>query len=76
MDDGSEETADGAPPGGNVIKLFSSLLMMRTNKLECLYLAITFQSCLTFSGNTRTLPKKEVSERCSNWLGSGLALKF
>jgi hypothetical protein len=29
-------------PGVNLIKLFSSLQMMRPNKLECLYLAITF----------------------------------
>jgi hypothetical protein len=44
--------------------------------LECLYLAITFQSRLTFAGNTRSLLKKEASEMCSNWVGSGLALKF
>jgi hypothetical protein len=46
-------------PGVNVIKLFSSLLTMRPIKLECLYLAITIQSSLTFAGNTRSLPKKE-----------------
>ncbi len=46
----------------------------RLNKLECLYLAITFQSSLTFAGNTRSLPKKEASESSSNWVGSGLAL--
>ncbi len=63
-------------PGANVIKLFSSLLMMRPNKLEYLYVAITFQSGLTFAGNTRSLPKKEASERCSNWVSSGLAVKF
>jgi hypothetical protein len=64
-------------PGVNVIKLFPSLLMMRPNKLECLYLAITFfLSSLTFAGNTRSLPKTEASERCSNWVGSGLDLKF
>ncbi len=57
-------------------KTFSSLLMMKPNKLECLYLAIIFQSSLTFAGNTRSLPKKEASERCSNWDPSGLALKF
>jgi hypothetical protein len=45
---------------------FPSLPMTRPNKLECLYLAITFQSSLTFAGNTRSLPKKEASERCSN----------
>jgi hypothetical protein len=50
--------------------------MNRPNKLECLYLAITFQSSLTFVGSTRSLPKKEASERPSNWVGSGLALKF
>jgi len=50
--------------------------MMRPNKLECLYLAITFQSNLKFAGNIRNLPKKEASERSSNWVGSGLALKF
>ncbi len=31
---------------------------------------------VTFAGNTRSLPKKEASERSSNWVGSGLALKF
>ncbi len=46
------------------------------NKLECLYLAIIFQSSLTFAGNTRSLPKKEAPDRCSNWVGPGLALKF
>jgi hypothetical protein len=63
-------------PGVNVIKLFSSLLTMRPNKLERLYLAITFQSNLTFAGSTKSFPKKEASERSSNWVGSGLALKF
>ncbi len=52
---------------------FPLLVMMRPNKLECLYLEVT---SLTFAGNTRSLPKKEASERCSNWVGSGLALKF
>ncbi len=33
--------------------------MTRPNKLEYLYLAITFQSSLTFAGNTRSSPKKE-----------------
>ena len=50
--------------------------MTRPNKLECLYLAITFQSSLTFAGNNRSLPKKEASERSSNWVCSGLTLKF
>jgi hypothetical protein len=63
-------------PGVNVKKLVSSLLTTRPNKLECLYLAITFQSSVTFAGNTRSLPKKEASERRSNWVGSGPALKF
>ncbi len=63
-------------PGVNVIKLFPSLLTMSPNKLECLYLAITSQSSLTFAGNTRSLPKKDASEKCSNCVGSGLALKF
>ncbi len=43
----------------------------RPNKLECLYLAITFQSSLTF-GNTRSLPKKEASN--SPPIGYPLAL--
>jgi hypothetical protein len=55
---------------------FSSLLTTRPSTLECLYLAITFQSSLTFAGNTRSLPKKEASESSSNWVCSGLALKF
>ncbi len=63
-------------PGVNVITLFSSFQMTRPNKLECLYLVITFQSSLTFAGNAMNLPKKVASERCSNWVGSGLALKF
>jgi hypothetical protein len=62
--------------GVNVIKLFSSLLMMRPNKLECLHLAKTFQSSLTFAGNTRSLPEKEASERHSNWVSSVFALKL
>jgi hypothetical protein len=45
---------------------FSLLSMMRPNKLECLYLANTFQFSLTFAGNTRSLPKKEAFERSSN----------
>jgi hypothetical protein len=62
--------------GGNLINFLPSSLLMRPNKLECLYMAITFQSNLTFGGNTMSLPKKEASGRCSNWAGSGLALKF
>ncbi len=62
--------------GVNVINFFPSLLTKRPNKLKCLYLAITFQSSLTFTGNTRSLPKKEASERQSYWVGSGLALKL
>ncbi len=67
---------DELPPGVNVIKLFSSLLMTRPNKLECLHLAKTSHSSLTFAGNTRSLPKKEASERRSNWVDSGFALKL
>ncbi len=63
-------------PGVNVLNFFPSLLMMRPTKLKCLYLAISFQSSLTFAGNTRSLPKKEAYESSSNWVGSGLALKF
>jgi hypothetical protein len=44
--------------GDNVGKLFSSSLTTRPNKLECLYLAITFQSSLTFAGSIRSLSKK------------------
>ncbi len=58
---------------GNFI---SSLLMTKPNKLECGYLANTFQLNRTFAGSTRSLPKKEASERSSDWVGSGLALKF
>ncbi len=61
-------------PGVNVIKFL--LLTMRPNKLECLYLAISIQSSLTFAGNTGSLPKKEASERPFNCVCSGLALKF
>ncbi len=50
--------------------------MTRPNKLECLYLAITFQSSQTFAVNTRSLPKKEASERPANWVCSGLAVNF
>jgi hypothetical protein len=57
-------------------RLTTLLLMPRPNKLECLYLSITFQSSLTFAGNIRSLPKKEASERRYNWFGSVFALKF
>ncbi len=46
-------------PGVNVIKLFSSSLPLRPIKLDHFYLAINFQSSLTFAGNTRSLPKRE-----------------
>ncbi len=35
----------------------------KSNELGCLYFAITFQSSLTFAGNTKCLPTKEASER-------------
>jgi hypothetical protein len=41
------------------VKPFSSLLMTRQNNLECLYLAITFQSSLTFAGNTGAFPRRK-----------------
>ncbi len=37
-------------------KTFFSVADVRPNKLGCLYLAITFQSSLTFACNTRSLP--------------------
>ncbi len=47
----------GAGPAGvSVTKKISSLQKTRPNKLECLYLPITFMSSLTFAGNTRRLP--------------------
>jgi hypothetical protein len=49
---------------------------MRPNKLEGLYLAITYQSSVAFAGNTESLSKKETFESTSNWVCSGLALKF
>ena len=51
---------------------FPSLQMMRPNKLECLYLAITFQSSLTYAGNTRSLSKKEALKDAP--IGFALAL--
>jgi hypothetical protein len=59
-----------------LLNFFSLLLTMRPNKPECLYVTATFQSSLTFAGNIRSLPKKETAERSSNWVCSGLALKF
>jgi hypothetical protein len=47
--------------------------MTRPNKLDCLHLAKTFQSSLTFAGSTRILPKKEASERPSK-IGFAVAL--
>jgi hypothetical protein len=55
---------------------FSLSLLIRPNKLECVELAKNFQSSLTFAGSTRSLLEKETSERSSNWVFSGLALKF
>ncbi len=49
---------------------------MRPNKLECSYLTITFQSSLTFAGNTRSLSKKEASERSYNWVAPALPTNF
>jgi hypothetical protein len=63
-------------PSIKVIKLFSMYLTLRQNKLEHLYLAIPFQPSITFGGNTRSLPNKEASERCSTWVGPGLAHKL
>jgi len=63
-------------PGVSVIKLFFFVADEEAKKLECLYWAITFQSILTFAGSTRSLPKKEASERSSNCVCSDLALKF
>jgi hypothetical protein len=61
--------------GEDITELPSLSLTSGLDKLECLYLTITFESSLTFAGNL-SLPKKETSERCSNWVGSGLALRF
>jgi hypothetical protein len=33
--------------------------LTRPNKIECFYVAITFQSSIIFAGNTRSLPKKD-----------------
>jgi hypothetical protein len=63
-------------PGVNVIKLFSFITVDEAKYARVFVLAITFQSSLTFAGNTRSLPKKEASERYSDWVGSGLALRF
>jgi hypothetical protein len=41
-------------------------------RLEGLCLAITYESSLTFAGNTGSLSKKETFERTSNWLCSGI----
>jgi hypothetical protein len=64
-------------PGVNVIKTFFLHCRRQSQiSLLCLYLAITFQSSLTFAGNTRSLAKKEAPERSSGWVCSGLVLKF
>jgi hypothetical protein len=48
-------------PGINDIKLFLFVdYRKRQNKLECLYLAITFKSSLTFAGNTRNARRKHL----------------
>ncbi len=46
------------PPGANVLKLFSSLLTMKPNKLDCLHLAKAFMSSLKFAGNTQGLTQE------------------
>ncbi len=63
-------------PGVNVIKLFFYDDYNEAKKLERLYLAIAYQFSLIFACSTRSVPKKEASERSANWVGSGLALKF
>jgi hypothetical protein len=62
----TEKGFETLSPGVNVIKLFSSLLTTRPNKLECLHLAKTFNSGLTFTGGTGSLPQKEASEMSYN----------
>jgi hypothetical protein len=58
-DSGLPDSVKSTQPWCQCYKTFFSLLQtMRPNKLECLYPAITFQSSLTFAGNTRSLPKK------------------
>ncbi len=66
----------GLTPGVNVIKLFSFVADNEAKLARVFVPAITLMSSLTFDGNTRSLPKKDASESCSNWVGSGLALKF
>jgi hypothetical protein len=63
-------------PGVSVINFFSFIADDWPSNQEWLYFSITFQSSLTFVGNTRSLPKKEPSERFSNRVCSGLALNF
>ncbi len=48
----------------------------RPIKLEGLHLAKTLQPSLTIAGSTGSFPKKGASERSTNWVGSGVALKF
>ncbi len=36
-----------------------SSMTMDRNKLECLYLVITFKPSLTFAGNTRSFPRRK-----------------
>ncbi len=79
--EGGEVVADdGDGQGDDLVprfsSFFSSLLSTRPIKLEGLHLTKTFQSSLTFAGNTRSLHKEEASERHSNWVGSGFALKL
>ncbi len=50
--------------------------MTRPNKLEGLSLETLSDQVLEFEGYARSLPKKEAFERCFNWVGSDLALKF
>jgi hypothetical protein len=57
-------------PGVNVIKLFSFVANDEAEKARVFVPGHPLH--LTFASNT----KKEASERCSNWVGFGFALKF
>ncbi len=59
-------------PGYNGIKLFFFVADDEAKLARVFAPAKTFQSSLTFPGSTRSLPKKEASEKSSN--GFALAL--
>jgi len=62
-------------PAVIIMKLFSSSLMTRSNKLQHFVPGKSFQSSLMFVGKARSLPQSGAPERHFTQIGSDLTCK-